>query len=280
MYEHDRKRRLPVVHRGKRVPNLHKRPKRSDDQTYGDTFEVMFRDEFGKQRQKTLKARTVRRAIEEAEEYRTLLRRGEVLPPSRLTVAQVVTEHFELQEGLVSAGERSRRTLDHYRQQYKTHAEAVLATRRIQDVRAEHISAIYTKQRKNGLAPWTISGTHTMVSGLFRFALSRGYISANPLDRLSKMERPKQQSRREARRLSDEQLRSLCEKTTPTYRPIVTTLAWTGLRVSEALGLGWQDIDFEEHEIRVRHQLDDRGTLKAPKTKAGQRSIPLLQEWD
>src|SRR4051794_26646256 len=80
MHKHDRKRRLPVVHRGKRVPNLYTRPKRQSDTSYGETFEVVFRDDSGRQRQKTLKARTVQRAIEEAEEYRTQLRRGAVRP--------------------------------------------------------------------------------------------------------------------------------------------------------------------------------------------------------
>jgi len=56
----------------------------------------------------------------------------------------------------------------------------------------------------------------------------------------------------------------------------VLTLAWTGVRVSEALGLRWQDIDFEAREIRVRGQLDENGEHKKPKTKAGIRSIPLL----
>jgi hypothetical protein len=55
-----------------------------------------------------------------------------------------------------------------------------------------------------------------------------------------------------------------CEAATPTYRPILTTLAWTGLRVSEALGFRWEDIDFEERQIRVEFQLDENGSLKRP----------------
>jgi integrase len=56
----------------------------------------------------------------------------------------------------------------------------------------------------------------------------------------------------------------------------VTTLAWTGLRVSEALALRWEDIDFQQRELRVRFQLDENGTAKRPKTKSGVRSVPLL----
>src|SRR5947207_10169042 len=116
MPEHHRKRRLPVDHRGKRVPNLYKRQKRPNDTSYGATFEVVFRDDSGKQRQKTLAARSVQRAIEEAEGYRTQLRRGEALPPSALTVDDVVSEYFDVLDGLVKAGERSQRTVNLYRQ--------------------------------------------------------------------------------------------------------------------------------------------------------------------
>ncbi len=47
--------------------------------------------------------------------------------------------------------------------------------------------------------------------------------------------------------------------------------------MSEALGLRWEDIDFEQRELHVRFQLDETtGTLKRPKTRAGTRSVPLL----
>jgi integrase len=48
------------------------------------------------------------------------------------------------------------------------------------------------------------------------------------------------------------------------------------MRVSEALGLHWQDIDFDSREIRVSGQLTEEKTIKKPKTGAGGRSIPLL----
>src|SRR5438128_1310076 len=133
MYEHHGKRRLPVSHRGQRVPGLYRRPKRPSDRQDGDTFEVIFRDETGTQRQKTLSARTVQRAVAEAEEYRTQLRRGEVVIASRLTFAQVAEEYFAVTESLVATGERAQRTLDLYRQRYRKHIEPVLGRKRMQD---------------------------------------------------------------------------------------------------------------------------------------------------
>jgi integrase len=276
MPDNSAKRREPVDHRGQRVPNLWKRPKKDGDKREGDTFEVVYRDELGKQRQKTLAARTVQRALVEAEEHRSKVRRGELVSSSRLTLSEVAAEYFERVEAAVTTGERSRRTLDLYRQRFSKHIEPALGRRRVQDIRAEQIGVLYAKQRKDGLAAWTIAGTNTILSALFRFALSRGYIATSPLHRLDKIEKPQQISKREARRLSETEIRALCAAATPGYRAVVTTLAWTGLRVSEALGLRWEDIDLENKEIRVRGQLDENGELKKPKTKAGLRSIPLL----
>jgi integrase len=235
---------------------------------------------LGKQRQKTLQARTIQRAIAEAEEHRTNIRPGEAVAPSRLTVSDVAVEYFERVEAAVATGERSQRTLDLYRQRYSKYVEPSLGRRRVQEIRAEQIGAIYAKQRKGGLAPWTIAGTNTFLSAFFSFALSRGYIASNPLHRLDKIEKPKQISKREARRLTDCEVRALCAAATSGYRAVVATLAWTGLRVSEALGLRWEDVDFENQELRARHQLDGSGKLKKPKTKAGLRSIPLLPVLD
>src|SRR5262249_30149322 len=96
MHANHRKRREPVVYRGQRVRNLYIRPKPSTDRREGDTFEVTYRDETGKQRQKTLRARTVQRAIVEAEEYRSKVRRGEVLPASTLTFGEVAEEFLAI----------------------------------------------------------------------------------------------------------------------------------------------------------------------------------------
>src|SRR4051794_15139213 len=112
MHGNHRKRRIPVIARGQRVPNLYKRPKREGDHREGDTFEVIFRDAAGKQRQKTLNARKLQRAIAEAEEYRTQVRRGELLSPSHLTFGEVAEEFLGITEALVATGERSQRTLD------------------------------------------------------------------------------------------------------------------------------------------------------------------------
>lgn len=59
----------------------------------------------------------------------------------------------------------------------------------------------------------------------------------------------------------------------------VELLFYSGLRVSEALGLKWQDIDFEKGKIYVCRQAQTNGKtfeIIAPKTSSGNREIPLF----
>src|SRR5262249_23652279 len=67
---------------------------------------------------------------------------------------------------------------------------------------------------------------------------------------------------------------------TPTYRPALALIAYTGLRASEALGLTWEDVDLQEQVIQVRAQLERAdGNRKAVrrklKTPAANRLVPI-----
>lgn len=64
-----------------------------------------------------------------------------------------------------------------------------------------------------------------------------------------------------------------------------TILLGTGCRIGEALGLRWQDLDFENRVISINHSLvyyQTRDSKKCmlrvslPKTEAGIRTIPML----
>jgi integrase len=58
-----------------------------------------------------------------------------------------------------------------------------------------------------------------------------------------------------------------------TRRPLFEFLAYTGLRIGEALGLTWADIDHDNALVRVHRQLT-RGRVHGPlKTEAGRREV-------
>ena len=67
--------------------------------------------------------------------------------------------------------------------------------------------------------------------------------------------------------------------------PMFTILLGTGCRIGEALGLRWQDLDFEKRVISINHSLvyypangSNKCVLRVslPKTDAGIRTIPML----
>lgn len=52
---------------------------------------------------------------------------------------------------------------------------------------------------------------------------------------------------------------------------------YTGLRPGELCALAWDDVDLNKGEIHISRNLTQQGTFGPPKTKAGYRTIKLLQ---
>ena len=59
------------------------------------------------------------------------------------------------------------------------------------------------------------------------------------------------------------------------YAALIYTLTFTGCRIGEALALRWQDIDLLGGTISINHSVSRSGTLTAPKTRAGVRTVPI-----
>ena len=72
--------------------------------------------------------------------------------------------------------------------------------------------------------------------------------------------------------------RLLAAATTERQRALLLTAALTGLRGSELRGLRWSDVDLEVGELHVRQRADRFGTIGAPKSKAGSRTVPLAPQ--
>lgn len=85
---------------------------------------------------------------------------------------------------------------------------------------------------------------------------------------------------------SKSELGSLIENASPKFRPLLVTLIFTGMRISEARGLHWRSVDFDNGVIEVCERADRFHQMGPPKSKAGERKIPMapmvrtvLLEW-
>lgn len=78
--------------------------------------------------------------------------------------------------------------------------------------------------------------------------------------------------------LSREQIAALTAQLDPRDRLLVLLLRWTGLRIAEALGLRWEDVDrtAEGPVLHVRRQWQDGRLVDHAKTTASIRSVAVV----
>jgi integrase len=246
---------------------------RQQNGTYGTYLMV-----DGKPRYKTIGTK-IGEARRQRDQLSTKAQRGELPAPTRITFAQLAEVWLEGFEALVAAGERGERTLENYRYHLTHQLLPTLGAKRVQEITTDDTARLIATLRSNGLAPKTIAGALVPLGRILALALRRGIITDHPLRRLDPSERPRVQ-RREQRVLSHEEITRLLAAALPRYRPLLATGIYTGMRLSELLGLTWHDINLTGGVIHVRYQLS-RPTQEKParrvrlKTQAATRDIPL-----
>jgi integrase len=83
-----------------------------------------------------------------------------------------------------------------------------------------------------------------------------------------------------------DEIRRLLAAAHSRFRALLVTAVFTGLRASELRGLHWENVDLKRGELHVRGRADRYCVIGPPKSKAGQRTIPLgpmvvntLRQW-
>ena len=109
-----------------------------------------------------------------------------------------------------------------------------------------------------------------------RVALNRGQLARNPAD-VADPPRQRGTERREMKTWTAEQLGAFLKSVADDrLHPLWHTLAMTGMRRGEALGLKWDDVDLEAARLSVRRALIPSGrevVISEPKTARGRRTI-------
>ena len=154
----------------------------------------------------------------------------------------------------------------------------MLGVMRVQDVTVRDVRRLLRETAM--LAERTRYGMLATFQQVMKMAVDECLIVRDPSAALQRHERPKQKAKRKGRRLSPEQLThaiEIAERRTPSYAPLIVLLAYTGMRIREALGLRWEDVDLDAATIRLRWQLTKDCKSRVPvKTDAGARDLPIL----
>ena len=136
------------------------------------------------------------------------------------------------------------------------------------------VERAYADLAEGGLSNRSVVQAHTVLHNAMKKALQWGLISRNPTE-AADVPRP---LRNEMQTLSEDEVRLLFAATaTDELHALWVLLATTGLRLGEALGLKWADIDFENQRLFVRRALQPQKenglVFVEPKTAKSRRTV-------
>jgi integrase len=230
--------------------------------------------------------RTVGYDLDVAREERAALieaaRWGVIPAAPQLRFAKVAGWWTERYGRKVAAGERRERTLEAHRYHVDRHLLPAFRGCLLRAISVDDVAGLLDGMRAEGRSEKTMTGALATLHSIMRFAVRNGWIIENPVEKLERDERPRP-VRRSPRVLGQDEVARLLAACLPAYRPLIATALYTGMRLSEILGLVWDDIDLAHGAIRVRSQLsrahEGRPARRiAPKTKAALREIPLAPQ--
>ena len=147
---------------------------------------------------------------------------------------------------------------------------------------------------ERGLKIATIDNIHTVLHQVLQLAVEDNYVRQNVSDNMLKelkMSCHFEDDHKRALTVPEQELflDFLADEGCQYHHwyPIFVVMIGTGMRVGEVCGLRWEDINLEEGMIDVNHTLvyynhrDEHGcyfSIHTPKTKAGNRKIPMTEE--
>jgi integrase len=176
-------------------------------------------------------------------------------------------------------------TYNSYVQHVECHIVPHIGAVKLQKLSGSQVNALYAKlaekdkkDGETGLSPMTIHHVHSCLHKACKDAVRWGHISRNPLD-AADPPRKKGDGTREMRTWTKEQLKAFLEAIADDrLSPLWYTIAMTGMRRGEAIGLRWSDVDLENARLSVRRALvpvSGEVVVSEPKTVKGRRVIAL-----
>ena len=179
-----------------------------------------------------------------------------------------------------------------YRQHLDLHIKPLLAGRlKLNALSVATVKAFSSRLREEGRSPQMVKKVITSLGTLLADAQDRGKVSRNVVREMRG--RRKKRGKRHQRHLevgkdipTKDELRAIIEAAEGSWRPLVITAIFTGLRASELRGLSWDGVDFDEGVIRVSQRADRFNEIGSPKSGASRRDVPMapivkntLLEW-
>ena len=183
-------------------------------------------------------------------------------------------------------------TRSNYVYMYDKFVRDTFGKKKIAEIKFSDVLKFYLYLLNNeGLALSTLDNINTLLHPTFELAVRDEIIRKNPSDgAMKEVTKESDKTRGIRKALTIEQQRAFMGYIAehPVYYhwwPTFTILLGTGLRIGEALGLRWEDLDFDNKVININHSLvyypvggsrTSEQHISKPKTEAGIRTVPML----
>ena len=238
------------------------------------TYYLLYIDQHGKRRQKSLGHTDARKAERQRAQFEQGLRMG-IVEPGSMKLSEFLEDSLTRTKGQVREN-----TLREYGSAMR---HFIKATGDIDYLRVKHEHGERFVQAclDHGNTPATARKKIATLKRLFQMAIERGQLEENPFGHVRKSRVPKRRIRiysdDEGIRLIDAARRSQIGSPMRWDLLIVTALN-TGLRRGELLNITWRDIDFERQVVEVAPKRDTDQTWEWHIKDTERRRVPLTGE--
>jgi integrase len=231
--------------------------------------------EGGKRRRKYVYGATAQEVRDQLLQARSDRAAGLPVVVGRQTVAQF------LQDWLENSVKPSVRPLTHeqYRQHVKLYLAPLLGHHRLSKLAPQHVRAFLKRKLEDGLSPRTVQLSLVILRRSLGQAVKDGLTGRN----VAKLVDGPRVRHFEGQTLSPEDARALLDAAKgERFEALYTAALAVGLRMGEALGLRWQDVNLDRRSLTVNRILERIGRghgstlqLVEPKTSRSRRTVNL-----
>jgi integrase len=191
---------------------------------------------------------------------------------------QTVAQYLERWLEDSAKGDLGHRAYHNYKLQIRRHISPAFGRLKLSKLTAAHIQSLYAAKLRVGLKPSSVRYIHAVLHRALEQAVRFDLIPFNPA---SKVDPPKIRQEEITPLDAEQSRRFLHSARGDRFEALYVLSLTTGLRMGEALGLRWSDVDLDAGTLRVSRQVqrmrEGGGLVFSEPKNASRRTLELPQ---
>ncbi len=203
---------------------------------------------------------------------RETIQKGNWVAEDKITVGDFLDRYM----ADIAAHTLRPKTIEAYEYLVRRHIKPELGVYRLNQLRPDHLQNLYSQKIQSGLSRRTVQFIHSVLHKALSQALKWGLVHRNIADLV---EAPAVKRKAPTTLTSDQVKQYLTCIHDDRMYPILALAVSCGMREGELLGLHYEDVDWNNGVIHIRHAIQyliGKGlVITEPKTDKARRAIPV-----